>query len=58
MIKPFTSRPVYWEPTDKAEAIRLYSKEFRTIGEVAEAFDCSRDHVERMLNAEGHLYDS
>jgi len=55
MSKPFTSRPVYWEPTDKTEAIRLYSKEFKTIGEVAEVFDCSREHVERMLKAEGQL---
>ena len=48
----------FWKPADKKEAIRLYSKEFRTTGEIAEAFDCSRDHVERMLKAEGHLYES
>ena len=45
----------FWKPTDKKEAIRLYTKEFRSIGELATEFNCSREHVERMLKAEGQL---
>jgi len=45
----------FWPPLDKKEAIRLYSKEFKTIGELATRFDCSREHIERMLKAEGQL---
>ena len=57
MSIPFTSRTCYWEPLEKKEAIRLYNKEFHTIGEVAEMFRCTREHVERMLKAEGQLLE-
>ena len=45
----------FWKPADKKKAIELYSKEFKTIGELATEFDCTRDEVERMLKAEGQL---
>lgn len=44
-----------WDAKDKIEAIRLYSKEQKSIGDIAETFDCTPDYVERMLNAEGQL---
>ena len=45
----------FWNPLEKKAAIYLYTKEFRTIGEIATKFNCSREHVERMLKAEGQL---
>ena len=45
----------FWTPLNKKAAIYLYTKEFRTIGELATKFDCTREHVERMLKAEGQL---
>ena len=55
MSKPFTTRPAYWEPVEKKECIRLYSKEFVTISELSDLFRCTREHIERMLIAEGQL---
>lgn len=46
---------ILWKPADKKEAIRLYSKEFKTIGDISLVFDCSVDEVERMLKVEGQL---
>jgi predicted DNA-binding protein (UPF0251 family) len=45
----------HWERLDIKEAIRLRDKEFFTIGELADRFRCSRDHIERMLKSEGQL---
>tara|TARA_R110000851_G_scaffold105683_4_gene224298 strand:- start:208 stop:555 length:348 start_codon:yes stop_codon:yes gene_type:complete len=45
----------FWKPADKKEALRLYTKEFARIGEIAEKFSCKISEVERMLKAEGQL---
>ena len=45
----------FWKPADKKEAIRLYSKEFMKVGDIATEFSCKTVEVERMLKAEGQL---
>ena len=42
-------------PADKAEAIRLYSKEDMPVREIAYALKVSPQVIERMLKAEGQL---
>ena len=54
-MKAFNQRSVFFDPSKKREAIRLYAMEDKTLAQIALVFKCPVEHVRRMLSAQGQL---
>ena len=54
-MKHFNQRSVCNDTAKKQQAVRMYAKEDKSIGDIAVVFKCNTEVVERMLSAQGQL---